>query len=116
MAFFPCHLATLLRQQHTNVALLGISVICVSAPLWLSYLKRMITNEKIVTIFGGSKCREGDPEYSQALRVGELLADAGFTICTGGYAGGRGAGSPGGRESGGRGICVTMRQIKLGPN
>jgi hypothetical protein len=43
--------------------------------------------ERIVTIFGGSKCREGDPEYAQALRVGALLADSGYTVCTGGYAG-----------------------------
>src|SRR6185436_3399538 len=47
----------------------------------------MNTSERIITIFGGSKCREGDPEYSQALQVGEMLADAGFTICTGGYSG-----------------------------
>ena len=31
--------------------------------------------ERIVTIFGGSKCREGDPEYGQALQVGALLAN-----------------------------------------
>jgi predicted Rossmann-fold nucleotide-binding protein len=43
--------------------------------------------ERIVTIFGGSKCGDSDLEYFQALRVGELLAEAGFTICTGGYAG-----------------------------
>src|SRR5258708_34811948 len=41
--------------------------------------------ERIVTIFGGSKCSESDPEYLQAVRVGELLAVAGFTICTGGF-------------------------------
>ena len=33
----------------------------------------MNTRERIITIFGGSKCREGDPEYAQALQVGELL-------------------------------------------
>ena len=31
-------------------------------------------DEKIVTIFGGSKCTEGSQEYSDAHRVGELLA------------------------------------------
>ena len=45
------------------------------------------TPERIVTIFGGAKCGELDPEYQQARRVGQLLADAGFTICTGGYLG-----------------------------
>lgn len=72
--------------------------------------------ERIVTIFGGSKCREGDPEYGQALRVGELLADSGFTICTGGYAGVMEAASRGAHERGGRVIGVTMNQFKSEPN
>ena len=74
------------------------------------------TQERIVTIFGGSKCRESDPEYSQALRVGELLADSGFTICTGGYAGVMEAASRGAHERGGRVIGVTMNQFKSEPN
>ena len=39
-------------------------------------------SERIVTIFGGSKCQESSAEYADALRVGHLLAEAGFTICT----------------------------------
>jgi uncharacterized protein (TIGR00725 family) len=74
------------------------------------------TQERIVTIFGGSKCRESDLEYSQALRVGELLADSGFTICTGGYAGVMEAASRGAHERGGRVIGVTMNQFKSEPN
>lgn len=74
------------------------------------------SQERIVTIFGGSKCRETDLEYAQALRVGELLADAGFTICTGGYAGVMEAASRGARERGGRVIGVTMNQFKSEPN
>src|SRR6266850_5655165 len=85
-------------------------------PLWLGYLKRMSTSERIVTIFGGSKCREGDPEYSEGLRVGELLADAGFTICTGGYSGVMEAASRGAHERGGRVIGITMNQFKSEPN
>ena len=72
--------------------------------------------ERIITIFGGSKCREGDPEYAEALRVGELLADAGFTICTGGYAGVMEAASRGAHERGGRVIGMTMNQFKSEPN
>src|SRR6476619_2296165 len=72
--------------------------------------------ERIITIFGGSKCREGDPEYAEAQRVGELLAEAGFTICTGGYAGVMEAASRGARERGGRVIGVTMNQFKSEPN
>ena len=74
------------------------------------------TQERIVTIFGGSKCREGDPEYAQALRVGGLLADSGFTICTGGYAGVMEAASRGAHERGGRVIGITMNQFKAEPN
>ena len=73
-------------------------------------------SERIVTIFGGSKCREGDAEYSEALRVGEMLADAGYTICTGGYAGVMEAASRGAHERGGRVIGVTMNQFKSEPN
>jgi len=76
----------------------------------------MSVGEKIVTIFGGSKCRETDPEYSQALRVGELLADAGFTICTGGYSGVMEAASRGAHQRGGRVIGITMNQFKIEPN
>jgi uncharacterized protein (TIGR00730 family) len=72
--------------------------------------------ERIVTIFGGSKCGEGSSEYAEAHRVGELLADEGFTICTGGYAGVMEAASCGAHERGGRVIGVTMNQFKSQPN
>ena len=72
--------------------------------------------DRIVTIFGGSKCREGDLAYSQALRVGELLANAGFTICTGGYSGVMEAASRGAHERGGRVIGITMNQFTSEPN
>jgi len=72
--------------------------------------------ERIVTIFGGAKCSESDPEYGQARRVGQLLADAGFTICTGGYLGVMEAASRGAHERGGRVIGVTMNQFKSQPN
>lgn len=73
-------------------------------------------SERIVTIFGGSKCREDSPEYAEAHRAGELLAEAGFTICTGGYAGVMEAASRGAHERGGRVIGMTMSQFKSEPN
>jgi len=66
------------------------------------------TGERIVTIFGGAKCHELDPEYAQARRVGQLLADAGFTICTGGYLGVMEAASRGAHERGGRVLGIVM--------
>ncbi|HEV2860132.1 MAG TPA: LOG family protein [Pyrinomonadaceae bacterium] len=72
--------------------------------------------EKIVTIFGGSKCKEDSPEYAEALEVGRLLAEAGFTICTGGYLGVMEAASRGARERGGRVLGIVMNQFKTEPN
>ena len=72
--------------------------------------------ERIVTIFGGAKCSEADPEYVQARCVGGLLADAGFTICTGGYLGVMEAASRGAHERGGRGLGIVMKQFKAEPN
>ena len=72
--------------------------------------------ERIVTIFGGSKCGESDTEYVQAKRAGELLAQAGFTICTGGYLGVMEAASRGAREAGGRVLGIVMNQFKSEPN
>jgi len=72
--------------------------------------------ERIVTIFGGAKCSENDPEYVQARRVGGLLADAGFTICSGGYLGVMEAASRGAHERGGRVLGIVMNQFKAEPN
>jgi uncharacterized protein (TIGR00730 family) len=72
--------------------------------------------ERIVTIFGGSKCREQDPEYAEARRVGQLLAEAGYTICTGGYLGVMEAASRGAREAGGRVLGIVMNQFRAEPN
>lgn len=74
------------------------------------------THERIVTIFGGSRCDESCVEYSQAHRVGELLAEAGYTICTGGYLGVMEAASRGAREKGGRVLGIVMNQFKAEPN
>jgi uncharacterized protein (TIGR00730 family) len=72
--------------------------------------------ERIVTIFGGSKCGEDSDEYQQAIEVGSRLADAGFTICTGGYLGVMEAASRGARERGGRVFGIVMNQFKSEPN
>lgn len=73
-------------------------------------------NEKIVTIFGGSKCAESSPEYQDALHLGAKLAEAGFTICTGGYLGVMEAASRGAREKGGRVLGIVMNQFRHEPN
>src|SRR5215470_17253953 len=74
------------------------------------------TGDRIVTIFGGSKCGEHTEEYRQAMEVGSRLAEAGFTICTGGYLGVMEAASRGAREKGGRVFGIVMNQFKSEPN
>ncbi len=72
--------------------------------------------DKIVTIFGGSRCGENSPEYKEAEQLGARLAEAGFTICTGGYLGVMEAASRGAREKGGRVFGIVMNQFKKEPN
>lgn len=72
--------------------------------------------ERIVTIFGGSRCGEDCVEYGQARRVGQLLAEDGYTICTGGYLGVMEAASRGAHERGGRVLGIVMNQFKAEPN
>jgi uncharacterized protein (TIGR00730 family) len=72
--------------------------------------------ERIVTIFGGSRCGEKTPEYEEARALGAHLAEAGFTICTGGYLGVMEAASRGAREKGGRVYGIVMNQFKSEPN
>ncbi|MBK9768262.1 MAG: LOG family protein [Chloracidobacterium sp.] len=74
------------------------------------------TNDKIITIFGGSKCTEDSHEYQEAMALGSKLADAGYTICTGGYLGIMEAASRGAREKGGRVLGIVMNQFKSEPN
>jgi uncharacterized protein (TIGR00725 family) len=74
------------------------------------------SEDRIVTIFGGSKCSESSEEYQQAFEIGRRLAEAGFTICTGGYLGVMEAASRGAREKGGRVFGIVMNQFKSEPN
>ncbi len=74
------------------------------------------TEGKIVTIFGGSKCGPDSDEYKNAKEIGYKLAEAGFTICTGGYLGVMEAASRGARDAGGRVFGIVMNQFKSEPN
>lgn len=74
------------------------------------------SKDKIVTIFGGSRCRKDSEEYKQAKAVGARLADAGYRICTGGYLGVMEAASLGAHERGGRVLGIVMNQFKGEPN
>jgi uncharacterized protein (TIGR00725 family) len=63
--------------------------------------------ERIVTIFGSSRPHEGDPEYQEARVLGQSLAERGFAVCTGAYAGVMEAVSRGAKDAGGKTYGVT---------
>lgn len=75
-----------------------------------------ISTERIITIFGGSKCARSSAEYREAFELGGRLAEAGFTICTGGYLGIMEAASRGAHEKGGRVFGIVLNQFKKEPN
>lgn len=65
-----------------------------------------------VTVFGGSQPQPNEQAYEDALRLGQLLGQAGFTVLTGGYIGTMEAVSSGAAEAGGHVIGVTCDQIE----
>ena len=65
------------------------------------------TNGRRITVFGGSKCTPETEEYKEALKLGRLLVEAGFDVCSGGYAGVMEAISRGAHEAGGHVTGMT---------
>ena len=68
---------------------------------------KMPATRKVITIFGSSRPREGDPDYEEARRLGVELACLGFRVCSGGYGGVMEAVSRGAKEAGGETLAVT---------
>jgi uncharacterized protein (TIGR00730 family) len=71
---------------------------------------------EIVTVFGGSLPREGDPHYRQAYALGVALAQKGLVVCSGGYGGTMEAVSRGAKQAGGRTLGVTAKSFKRRAN
>ena len=75
---------------------------------------------RTISVFGSSALQPGSAAFAEAQRVGQLLAEAGFAVATGGYSGTMTAVSQGAAEAGGHVIGVTCDQIEqfrpLGPN
>jgi uncharacterized protein (TIGR00730 family) len=65
-----------------------------------------------ITVFGSSSPKEGEQEYEEARRLGEVLAKAGHCILTGGYMGTMEAVSRGAADAGGHTVGVTCEQIE----
>jgi len=75
-----------------------------------------MTTEKIITVFGSSRPREGDAEYEQARELGKQLARRGLAVCTGGYGGVMEGASRGAKDEGGTTYGVTAEFFKRAAN
>jgi len=72
--------------------------------------------EKIITVFGSSRPREGQPDYDSARELGQRLAERGFAVCSGGYGGVMEGVSRGAKEFGGRVVGVTSNAFRAKAN
>lgn len=72
--------------------------------------------EKIITIFGSGNTNKTDPFYTEAEKIGKLLAENGFTVCCGGYGGTMEAVSKGVKSVNGRTIGITIDYPGSKPN
>ena len=70
--------------------------------------------ETVVSVFGTSRARPGQPAYEFAEQVGRALAEAGFTLANGGYRGTMEASAKGAAQAGGAVIGVTCSLFKKG--
>jgi uncharacterized protein (TIGR00730 family) len=68
---------------------------------------RKAITEQIITVFGSSRPRTGDPDYEEARALGRVLARRGFAVCTGGYGGVMEAVSRGAKDAEGKTYGVT---------
>jgi uncharacterized protein (TIGR00730 family) len=67
-----------------------------------------------VTVYGSARVREDSRDYADARRVGAALAEAGFTVITGGGPGVMEAANRGAFEVGGKsiGLNITLRNLE----
>lgn len=66
----------------------------------------------VISVFGSSMPQPGSADYEAARDLGRRLAQAGFTVQTGGYVGVMEGVSRGANEAGGHVIGVTCDQIE----
>lgn len=70
-----------------------------------------------VTVFGSARTQEHHPHYALAREVGGRLADAGFTVLTGGGPGIMEAANRGAKDVGGRSVgCNIVLPLEQKPN
>jgi uncharacterized protein (TIGR00730 family) len=62
-----------------------------------------------VSVFGSSRVTEEDPVYGIGVRLGRLLAEAGFAVITGGGPGAMEAANRGAHEAGGKSVGLRIQ-------
>ena len=67
-----------------------------------------MTEQRIVGVYGSARLPSSDPRWIAAFSLGAALAEAGFTVATGGYEGIMGAASRGARSTGGEVLGYTV--------
>jgi len=67
-----------------------------------------MTERLVVGVYGSARLPQGDPRWVAAFNVGAALAEAGFTVATGGYEGIMGAASRGAKSKGGEVLGYTV--------
>ncbi|MEI7988826.1 MAG: LOG family protein [Chloroflexota bacterium] len=74
-------------------------------------MNKLFRNYRI-TVFGGSQPKPNEAAYLEALLLGKLLGELGFSVLTGGYIGTMEAVSRGAAEAGAHVIGITCEQIE----
>ena len=67
---------------------------------------------KVISVFGSASPQPGSADYEAAKQMGQLLAEAGYIVQTGGYSGMMAAASQGANEAGGHVIGVTCHHLE----
>lgn len=67
-----------------------------------------MTERLIVGVYGSARLPQSDPRWAAAFDLGAALAEAGYTVATGGYEGIMGAASRGARSKGGEVLGYTV--------
>jgi uncharacterized protein (TIGR00730 family) len=73
-----------------------------------------VEEPKVVAVFGASSALAGSPAYDLGVSCGRVLAERGFAVATGGYAGVMEAVSAGARTAGGHVIGITAPTVFRG--
>lgn len=75
-----------------------------------------MSSSKVITSFGSAFTKPGEPLYHDAEEIGKIIAQKGWSACSGGYFGTMEAISMGAKSMGGKTIGVTVKGWDAMPN